>query len=223
MKDKIRKLLALANDPGATEGERANASRMAAKFMAKHDIDLSDLQEAELREQFDLISGEAVGCRPGKKNPSEVPTWIGVIAWGIKLYTRTRATSGRGGVYFKGPREDVELAQWLQGILVTSCYTASEGRSQAAASAFRNGYAAVIQSRFKAMVQDRTNADQEATCTALVRVQDVRKQVMDEAYGSEEEGKKSQNRQSQEGAEAGRNAAIPTGRPISQSFLRITQ
>jgi hypothetical protein len=102
MKDKIRKLLALANDPGATDGERANASRMAAAFMAKHDIDLADLQEAELREQFDLISGEAVGCRPGKKNPSEVPTWIGVIAWGIKLYTRTRTSSGRGVVHFGG-------------------------------------------------------------------------------------------------------------------------
>jgi hypothetical protein len=72
------------------------------------------------------------------------------------------------------------------------------------------------------MVQDRTNADQEATCTALVRVQDVRNQVMDEAYGPEGKGKSSQNRQSAEGAEAGRNAAIPAGHPISQSFLRIT-
>ena len=73
MKDKIRKLLALASDPNASDGERDNASRMAARLMAKHDIDLADLEEEALKAQFDLIQGEAAGCRPGKRNAKEVP------------------------------------------------------------------------------------------------------------------------------------------------------
>ena len=44
MKDKIRKLLALAADPHAASGEVENASRMAAKLMAKHDIELANLE-----------------------------------------------------------------------------------------------------------------------------------------------------------------------------------
>ena len=222
MKDKIRKLLALASDPNASDGERDNASRMAARLMAKHDIDLADLAEAELRQQFDLIQGMAVGCRPGKRNAKGVPPWIGIIAWGIKCYTRTRCVAGRGVVYFRGPREDVELAQWLQNTLVAGAYKASQGRANP--TAFRNGYAAALQSRLKAMVEQR--AEEEVGLDgpskhALVKVQDVRQKVMDEAYGPEGSGKRGAHKQTAEGYQAGQNASIPTGRPVSQSFLRL--
>lgn len=221
MKDKIRKLLALASDPNAAPGERDNASRMAAKLMAKHDIELSDLKEEELKAEFDLTTGEAPGCRPGKKNASEVPPWIGIIAWGVKVFTRTRATHGRGVVYFKGPREDVELAQWLHTTLVQGCYNSSKGRSQSEAAAYRGGYAAALQQRLKDMAKDRDTEDTQTG--ALVIFRGTRDKLMDEAFGSESGSRKSQIKQSHEGREAGQNAAIPTGRPISQSFLRITQ
>lgn len=221
MRDKIRKLLALAADPNAAEGERDNASRMAARLMAKHDIDLADLAEAELRDQFDLITGQAPGCRPGKKNPSEVPTWIGIIAWGIKCYTRTRIRSGAGIVYFSGPREDVELAQWLQTCLVEQAYSASKGRSMSDANAFRNGFASALQGRLKRMVLQRAEVESEINSTALVKVQDVRDRLMDEKYGPEQNGRSSQVKSSAEGYAAGQQLAIPSGRPVSQSYLRI--
>jgi hypothetical protein len=41
--EKVKKLLALANDKGATEGERDNALRMAHGMLAKHNLDMSDL------------------------------------------------------------------------------------------------------------------------------------------------------------------------------------
>lgn len=52
--NRIKKMLALANDAGATEGERDNAMRMAYNLMAKHNLDLADLppdQVGESREQ----------------------------------------------------------------------------------------------------------------------------------------------------------------------------
>lgn len=43
MKDKIRKLLALAQDKGATEEEAASALRMASKLALKHGIEMTSL------------------------------------------------------------------------------------------------------------------------------------------------------------------------------------
>ena len=41
MKEKIRKLLALASDPNAAPNEAATAARQAQALMNKHDIDLT--------------------------------------------------------------------------------------------------------------------------------------------------------------------------------------
>ena len=155
----IRKLLALAADPSAAPQEAETAARQAARLMAKHDIDLADLEEEALKAQFDLIQGEAVGCRPGKRDAKEVPPWIGIIAWGIKCYTRTRVSSRGGVVYFRGPREAGPMAPEYSS---------------------RGG------------VQSQSGA-----------------------------GKHSALKQTAEGYQAGQNASIPSGRPVSQSYLRL--
>lgn len=82
--------------------EAESAGRMAAKLMAKHQIDLGDLEEEALKEEFDLTMMQARACRPGKKNPKVIPPWIGIIAWGVKIYTRTRIRSAPGQVWFQG-------------------------------------------------------------------------------------------------------------------------
>ena len=55
--------------------------------MAKHEL-----------AEFDLTEAQAMGCRPGKTNAVEVPPWIGIIAYGVKVYTRTRVRAGKGAV-----------------------------------------------------------------------------------------------------------------------------
>lgn len=50
--DRVRKMLALANDKGATEGERDTALAMAHKLLAKHQLDLEDV-DARARERDD--------------------------------------------------------------------------------------------------------------------------------------------------------------------------
>ena len=149
MKDKIRALLALAADPSAAPQEAESAGRMAAKLMAKHQIDLGDLEEEALKEEFDLTMMQARACRPGKKNPKVIPPWIGIIAWGVKIYTRTRIRTAPGQVWFRGPREDVELAVWLHELLLENAYKASNGSSNP--NAFRSGCAAAFLSRIKEM------------------------------------------------------------------------
>ncbi|MDD5323648.1 MAG: DUF2786 domain-containing protein [Methylococcales bacterium] len=64
--EKVKKLLALANDAGASEGERDNALRMAHGLLAKHNLDMADLQkhlQQEGREDYCNETFGMVWCR----------------------------------------------------------------------------------------------------------------------------------------------------------------
>lgn len=66
--ERVRKLLALANDDAATEGERDNALRMAHATLMKHQLTLEDLDQHERdkqdpREQLDTEGWNLVWCR----------------------------------------------------------------------------------------------------------------------------------------------------------------
>lgn len=59
--ERIRKMLALANDLAATEGERDNALRMAYNTMAKHNLDMATIEQSggkndEKRVDFPKVS-----------------------------------------------------------------------------------------------------------------------------------------------------------------------
>ena len=49
--DRVRKLLAIANDERANEGERDNALRMAHNLLAKYQLDMSDVDAREREKQ----------------------------------------------------------------------------------------------------------------------------------------------------------------------------
>ena len=223
--DKIKKLLALASDPAAAPQEAETAARQAAFLMAKNDIDLGDLEAAQLAAQWQMGSTTAQGCRPGKRNAVEVPPWIGIIAWGVGVFTRTRAHNGMGTVIFKGPLEDRMLAKWLHEYLLHQAYAASKGYGPGEANRFRNGFAAALQDRLKKLAKERDQVDQELTTgasgTALVRVQNNRQQEMDKFFGPGPKGKSSKVGQSVDGYIAGSKAAIPTNRPLSGSSNRL--
>lgn len=218
MLDKIRKLLALAADPSCQGAEAETAARQAAKLMAKYDITLDSLSEAELKEQWDLTTQDAVSCRPGKRDAKVVPSWIGIIAYGVKLYTNTRLHMSGPLLRFKGPRSDVEFACWLHKHLLDQCYAQSKGLGQGEANAFRNGFAATVQSRLKAM---SSVLAEEHAANALVRVDASRQAVMDEAFGSERPASSAKVRQSQLGREAGQHAHIGSHRPLTSSTGRL--
>lgn len=220
MIDKIKKLLALASDPGASPQEAETAARQAAKLMARHEIDEYDLMMSS-GSDWDLIEGMAAGCRPGKKNARTVPGWINMISYGVRLWCNTRISLRADGVViFKGRRSDVELAQWLHNTLVENCYAAS--RKSADPGPFRNGYAAAIQSRIKAMIKARDGDPLEAIVgsTALVVVRDRLEQAMDERWGKPKQAIAVKRQLGSDGYAAGQSAHIPTSRPIAPSDLQ---
>lgn len=216
--EKVKKLLALASDPSAAPNEAETAGRMAASLMAKYNLDLATLTDQELEAEWDMTELSMPGCRPGKRDPREVPAWIGIMAFGIKLYTRTRCTKRGGYVIYRGPRQDCELAQWMLKALIDLAYKQSKASNDP--TGFRNGFATAVQRRLKDMAADRDHADQEAGSTALVVVDKLR-QKMDELYGSGDGSRKSHTRTSNEGYDAGKQAHIPTARPVSATSQRL--
>jgi len=66
--DRVRKMLALANDDGAAEGERDNALRMAHNTLAKYEMTLIELdafarEKADPRGRFDTEGWNLLWCR----------------------------------------------------------------------------------------------------------------------------------------------------------------
>jgi hypothetical protein len=179
--DKIKKLLAMADDPAASETERETAGRQAAALMVKHEIDEFDLMVAN-GSDWDLIEARVNGMRPGKKSGTEVPPWMGIIAQGVKLFTHTRALKAGNQIMYRGPRGAVELASWMLDTIVQECYRAS--RKQPAPSAWRNGYASAIQRRLAALAGDSGGEHTSGGVgTSLIVVRDRLKIVMDEMWG----------------------------------------
>lgn len=209
--EKVKKLLALASDPSAAPNEAEIASRQAASLMAKYNLDLASLSQAELEAEWDITELSMPGGRPGKKDPKEVPAWIGIMAYGVKVYTRTRVSKRCGYVLYRGPRQDCELAQWMLKALIDLAYKQSKASSDP--HAFRNGFAAAVQARFKAMAADRAQAEEGSA--ALVVVDKLRAKL-DELYGAERTSK-ARSRSSDEGYAAGSAAHLPAARPMAQN------
>lgn len=223
VKEKIRKLLALAMDPSAEGAEAETASRQAAKLMARYELDEYDLAGGKAAiHDFDLTTGEAVGTRPGKRNAREVPLWIRLIASGVKIYCGCRLFVNSSSVQFAGRRSDVELAVWMHNTLVTQCYergrSETVGQGQSAANAWRNGYAGQIQLRLKRMRAEREEAEREevsSSGTALVLVRNELENAMTESFGAPAKSRTVNCNQSLSGRAAGASAHIPQHRPLN--------
>ncbi len=139
IKDRVRKLMAVAGDGVASEHEIDTAMRLAAKLCDAHHLNLDEVKTPE-QEADDLKMGRFAGLTSGSK----LSTWESCLAWAVvyllgcvKHYAshqtapiRTNGiaqSDGKGGVkqgrkmFFYGPeteaREAAELFQeWSQSI-----------------------------------------------------------------------------------------------------------
>lgn len=138
---KVRKLMRLANDAGATEGERENALRMAHAFLAKYNLDMaavaaSDPAQNEKREDSSHVMGA-------------MPPWARQIAFGCaRLYFCQYYFSGRAKEHhFIGRHSNVvtasEMAQWLIEAVrkEASAYVRANGGGRSASTSFATGAA----------------------------------------------------------------------------------
>ena len=113
--DKVKKLLALATNEAATEGERENALRMAHNLLAAHNLAMSDLHEyekQESREQMTVETFQMGWCCQLANATAKL--FFCIYIQGEKL----NATKGKH--YFIGKESNVVTASYMTEYLISS-------------------------------------------------------------------------------------------------------
>lgn len=120
--DRIKKLLAVAKDKAANEHEAQNAANMAAKLMAKYNVEFADLIMAEIKAGVgDSIVEVVVEDTNYRKR---IPTYYNVLVTGVaevlecvSVYRPNMWNEALGEpkptMLIRGFKDDVVVAIWL--------------------------------------------------------------------------------------------------------------
>lgn len=164
--EKIRKLLALANNDGATEGERDNALRMAHNLLAKHNLSMSALEEPE--EERQRVNEEFYG-RP----------WAATVAQAVaklffcKYYVAKSHRKNMVHHFFVGKESNSITALEMSKYLVASIKkeAARQMRARGETIAWRRSFATGAANRIQQRVwdiQQATKGQKTSTGTGLI-------------------------------------------------------
>lgn len=226
--EKIRKLLALANDGGATEHEAAAAARQAEKMMRAHQVESAEvvLKEMETDEAFEREVADASPDSRGGHRFTRVPTWCGMVGVGVAKATSTKidivGTPAGVKIRFSGYAMDAALAAWMQAYLTSAVERAAKkrGGDRRAGANFRFGAASVLQKRLKEIAEERdAEAQAPSGSTALVLWKTKERRV-EEMFGKQKIKNVKlttyDHESDQAGREAGASIAIHRNRPLGE-------
>ena len=110
---RIKKLLTLANNSGATEAEAKNAMAMAQRLMTKYNISMANVGSDKPSERN--IRHEQYFTRKGSLNPADKE--IAVIL--NRFYKVKILFNGGCSLVMVGTPEDIEIAKYVHGYLRT--------------------------------------------------------------------------------------------------------
>ena len=186
---RLKKLLAMGNDPRTNENEAEAALRMAENLMRAHGLESADLADAVTIE-YDMTS-EIMELEHGAK----VPLWINLLSIGVEAFTDTAVRIVRvkaryadiqvHRLLFSGVREDVEIATWLMRYLMDAIDRERKKDNVGNnVDSYRKGAATALQRRMLALREER-NAVFKTTGTALVVV-DAKLAAVSEKFGKGE-------------------------------------
>lgn len=169
---RIKKMLALGNDAGATEAERETALRMAYNLLAKHNLSMSDLpadQNNEAREElFTTISAD--------KWARDLAAAVAKLFFCSYYFSRA-GTAGKDRHYFVGRQSNTVTAMYMAEYLIKSVKreagkryktpTTPQGRS------FCVGAVSTIWRRVNQMIAKGTETTAPSTPTAQQAANDA--------------------------------------------------
>lgn len=174
--NRVKKMMALANDSAASDGERENALRMSYALMAKHNLDMTDVQ------------GKPTGPQESRVQVSSefyARPWSLTICMAVaKMFFCKYYFSSRGKNMalhtFTGKESNAAAAEEVARILVASIRRESGSRMRLLNEnttwrrSFATGAAFKIQERVREMTESTAKIEGMSTGTALVLV-DLRK------------------------------------------------
>lgn len=224
IKDRIAKLMALANDGRGNEFEAEAALRQAEKLMRKHGIDAAELQDRTGAKP--VYEWSTVLVPAGAPQPvSTSPLWFGILISAIGKFADCKVSYKREPGHgicaaFSGDATDVQYAVWLCKHLRDDCrYQASQFQGdRAERESFRKAYASRISERMNALLRERKQAMEAiktTTGTALMVI-DQKLALRDAQFGAQTYGRARSYSARPRGYEAGRSAGDRAGfgRPV---------
>jgi hypothetical protein len=218
--DKIRKLLALAADGGASEGERNNAARMAAKLRIQFGIEQYQIEEGG---KPTIRVGFAYARHMGKT--MACPDFTGIIAVGVgelmgcvvQLVNVIDPLVGTQVNKFKysGEISDVKMAVWLTEKLIVQAYRESaKGVPQEKRIGWLNAWACAVQGRLYKMAAMQKEEESLSGSMALVVI-DAKSAKVKEKFGATEKKENNKIPFAHEGYHAGMNTDLNINRPLT--------
>lgn len=172
--DRVRKMIALANDEAATEGERDNALRMAQATLLKHQLSIEDVSQFEKdkmdpRGEFSTDGWNLPWCR-------DVRSAVAKLFMCTYFYRKINAT--RGHHTFVGRESNATTAMYMSEYIIKAllkeCDRQYGHRLTPGGRSFGVGAAYRLWARVREM-QKAAQAEVVATGSALVLL-DLQKQ-----------------------------------------------
>lgn len=186
--EKIKKLLNLARNEGATEAEAVRAATQAKALMRMFELDEQDVLLRQLEQEDAGLVEELVSANPTaySEGTKTLPMWIRIMARGVEKYctVQLHMARGVGKLTICGMEHDVALAKGLLQYLIDACYnSAMEEGTRAERSAFRFAFAAAVQARLKVAMQEVFAA---TPGTSLVVLDTAKLAALEKRYGPTE-------------------------------------
>ena len=179
--DRVRKLLAIAQDHRANPNEAAAAAQQAENIMRKFNIDNADvlLKEARMGEaEFDTVDVYALMKRnvDNGHQPKKVPAWAGWLAVRVAKLNDCDVKitwADRGAcIRFQGYKSDCQVAGWMYDYLLNAmindlrAWQRAGSRTKVESNDFRNAHILAMCEKLKTLQEEREAAMRTASASA---------------------------------------------------------
>lgn len=166
---RIKKMLTLANDAGATEGERDNAMRMALATLAKYNLDIATV-EGETRSADEARIAHDVAYH-GVVWARHISQSVARLFFCEYFYVKISANTDNCNHYFVGRQSNCVTASYIARFVVESVHKEGKentrGLHYSAYRAFGLGAATKISERCRALRAAQEKATAEATAESV--------------------------------------------------------
>jgi len=229
IRDRIKKLLAMAQDSRGNEHENETAMRMANRLMTQHGIDAAELEDVTGQKPVYDWTATTIPVGEHAKRMTWFPMWAGFLCMGVAKFTdckvqRTRNVDHGECIKFQGDAADIEYAGWLFKKMRDYGYAESKAVAGRHRDTFLKAYALRLRARMDALRFERDAAMKAVvtkTGTALMVVQN-KIALRDAEFGRQGHGKTARVKYASDGFTQGRAAAdkVNFNRPIGHTEQR---
>jgi hypothetical protein len=155
---RVRKMLALANDAAATEGERDNALRMAYNLLAKNQLDMDDVKAHERdnedpREHFMNDGWNMLWCKHVRNSVARL--------FNCSYYFGKKINATRGEHHYIGRESAATTAMYIADWVVQSLLKEADRRYKHRLTAEGRAFAIGASDKLRERVEELLAAKQE--------------------------------------------------------------